>query len=859
MEPQGTRVPIERPCRAIWTEGHGDLLMSRLFQDIRYALRQLRKSPGFTLTAVLTLALGIGVTAAVYAVIQSVLLAPLPYPQPDRLVGVAFTFPRQAANAEQAGTSADFVRQNDGDFSSSAVMDDGSAAVNLTVNGRSAVQINAIRVSQGYFQTLGVSPMLGRAFNADEDRPNGPHAVILSNVLWRHSFNSDAGIVGRAVRINEETYTVVGVMPADFAVTAESEPGVYARPDIWRPLQLGPKDPGYDGDNYEMIARLRDGVSMEQAQQHLNTLAQPFYAKFPNYKKWFDATAGPSVLHQFRVWPLRNVMVSQVRRSLLILMGAMVAVLLVACLNLAGLMIARALRRQREIGVRSALGATRGQLVRLMAAEGALLALAGGVLALLVARVASEVLMQAAPLPIPKLSDGPNAWLMAVVVLGIAVISTAAFSTLPAWLVLRRSTREIRLGGASLGQVVSHARISRLLLVAQVAIAMVLVSTASVLLGTFVRLRALPSGIEPKQLAVFQTALKGDHYASTRQTMQFVTSVMNSMSHVPGVESVAAVNGLPLDRGLNMGGYPADRRELERTIEVRTVTPGYFATMGMHLLAGRDIADSDQAKTVPVVVIGETAAKRWWPGRSPVGEMVRLGNERNWRIVGVVSDVQMHSLVEAQGIVVYAPMAQQSDEMTGILNGWFSTSFAIRTAGGVQLAAAAQQAVSGADPEIPIARFTAMQAVIDSTIDEPRFLSLLAGGFSGFALLLTVIGIFGLLSYQVTQRTREIGVRMALGADRGAILRTILGRGLAIASLGVVAGVAGAYFVAPVISHLLADTGVAAGHGAPAVVMNSEVATAIAAGAILAATFIASLLPARRAARIEPMQALRTE
>jgi len=328
---------------------------------------------------------------------------------------------------------------------------------------------------------------------------------------------------------------------------------------------------------------------------------------------------------------------------------------------------------------------------------------------------------------------------------------------------------------------------------------------------------------------------------------------------VPGVDHVAAVNGLPLDRGLNNGAYPTNRPELRQVVQFRTITPGYFQTMGIPLLAGRDIGESDRAEAAPVVLIGETAARKWWPGRSPIGEFIRIGNEQNWRIVGVVADVQMHSLTESQGVVVYGPMVQLSDEFTGEINGWYSTSFAVRTAAHVSLAAAAQRAVVRVDPEIPVAKLTTMQTVIDDTIREPRFFSLLAGGFSGFALVLTVIGLFGLLSYQVTQRTREIGVRMALGADRMAILRAFLGRGLAVASAGIVVGLAVTWLMRPVIAHVLVDSGVNASSGAPHIVMNGAVASALAAGAIVVAAMVASWMPARRAASVEPMQALRSE
>lgn len=830
--------------------------MNTLLNDFAFAFRQLRRAPGFTLTAVATLALGLGATAAVYCVIHSVLLMPLPYAHADRLVGVAFTPPHEKPNNEQVGQVADFVRAHNTVFASVATMDDSSMAVNLSVSGSHAVQINALRVSEGYFRTLGAMPALGRSFTLEEDHFGGDKAVVLSDGLWARVFGRDPSVVGRNLRVNEENFTVVGVMPASFQAAAEVAPGVIVTPDIWQPLQLSPQTPGYEGDNFAMIARLKPNVTLGQAQQELTALEIPFYEQFPDYRKWYGDGNG---LYVFRAWKLQEVLVSEVRRSLLTVMGAVLAVLLVACLNLAGLMMARAMRRSREITLRSALGATRAQLVRLLAAEGFVLALGGGLLAITVTRVSIFVVLHATPLAIPTLNGEPSPWLLSAVVLGLALGATAVFSLLPAVLILSKRGKELRLGAPSIGEVISHARISRLLMVAQIALAMVLVSTASVLMGTFVKLRTLPSGVEPKQLTVFQVALKGEHYASSQHTAQFVATVIDQLRRTPGVDSVAAVNGLPMDRGLNMGGNPSDRPNLRQIVELRNITPGFFHTMGMPLVAGRDIADSDRAGVDPVVVIGATAAKRWWPGRSAIGESIHLGGKQRWRIIGVVPDVQMHSLLEKQGIEIYEPITQVSDESTAGTNGWFPTTFAVRTSAHINLATAAQQAVERADPEIPIARLTTMQSVIDSTIQAPRFFSVLASGFSGFALALTIIGLFGLLSYQVTQRTREIGVRMALGADRLHILRTFLGRGLAVASAGVGLGLIATWFLRPVVGNLLSDAGVGTSSSAQSIVMNGAQAAVFAAFTIVAATLAASWIPARRAASIEPMEALRTE
>ncbi len=842
--------------------------MNAWMNDFRYAARQLRKSPGFTITAILTLALGVGACAAVWSVIDEVLLAPLPYPEPERLVGVAFTFPMEKTNAEQAGTTADFVREHATVFSASAVLDDSSPTVNLSLDpgaggtaGR-ARQVNTLHVSEGYFRTLGVSPMIGRGFSPDEDRPGGGKVVILSYGLWKRLFHGEAGVIGRTVRINEESYTAVGVMPEGFAVSANTAPGVAGTPEIWQPLQLSSKDPGYDGDNYEMIARVKPGVTLAQAQQQLRSLAEPFYQSYPEFKKW----ATPSgVLHEFRLAPLRDVMVSQVRRSLWTVMGAVGAVLLVACLNLAGLMLAQGMRRSREMAMRSALGATAGQLLRLLVCEGILLAAGGGAMAMGVASLSTKVLLELSPLAVPLLRADHGALAqfgrLALPVMGIVTMASMLFCLLPALSVLRLGGGAVRMGGQGVGESRSQARLSRLLLIGQVALAMMLVSTASLLLGTFVKLRGTPSGIEPKRLTVFQVALKGERYASVRQTTQFVSSVLEQLRHTPGVASAAAINGLPLDRGLNIGGYPAGRKELRQTIEFRAITPEYLKTMGVRLISGRDINDGDIAGREPVALVDETTARKWWPGRSPLGEELRSGTDTGWRIVGVVSDVQQQSLLDSGDIVVYGSMAQVTDFFEGMINNWFPTTFAIRTAADVSLAGVAQQAVERADPEIPIARLTSMQSVIDRSIQAPRFFSLLASGFSLFSVGLMVIGIFGLMSYQVTQRAREIGVRMALGADRAAILTAYLGRGLKVTLIGLAAGLVANWLTRPVITHLLSDAGVPAelSTAGAHVLPQLWVASAASMAAILVAAMVASWLPARRAASTDPMIALRAE
>ncbi|HZL27894.1 MAG TPA: ABC transporter permease, partial [Acidobacteriaceae bacterium] len=672
--------------------------MNQLMQDVRYALRQLRKAPGFAVTAVLTLALGIGATATMYSVVRDTLLAPLPYPEHDRLVGIGFTFPQEKPNNEEMGSSADFLKAHSRSFASAGVAEDSSFGANLSGKaGGNASRVASTSVSQGYFSTLGVLPILGRNFTAEEDLPGGPNAAILSYWVWQRTFGGDPGIVNRVVRINEAPYTVVGVMPKEISGSPAAR-GAASAGGVWLPLRLNSKDPGYEGDNYIMVARLRPGVDVAQAQQELDSLKAPFYTQFPSYTTW---TSSGKLLHEFRVWPLQTVLMSDVRQSLLVLFGAVLAVLLVACLNLAGLMTARAAARERELALRTALGATRGRILRLLLCESLVLATVGGGLGLLLARVARPALLAASPLAIP-LQTHESYWGIVAFVMGVALLTTLACGLLPAWTVFRKDAQTALAGGQAAGAGASQVRMGKSLMVGQVAVAMVLLSAACLLLGSFLKLRSTPSGVVAKRLEIAQVSLKGPAYATTLHTTQFVDKVTSELQSYPGVQQVAAVNGLPLDRGLNMGGWPADRPEMKQTIEFRVVTSGYFRTLGIPVMMGRDVTADDGPGAQKVVLVSETAARKWWPGKSPIGEQVLFGETVPWTVVGVVADTHSHSLAEPPGVMIYAPFAQMSDEMTKVVNGWFSTTFAIRLSGDVDIATAVQKAVSDADPEMPV-------------------------------------------------------------------------------------------------------------------------------------------------------------
>jgi predicted permease len=826
--------------------------MSSPLTDLRYTLRQLRRSPGFALTSVITLALGIGATTAMYSIVRSTLLAPLPYPHPEELVGLGFSQPGDAPNDIETGEAGDVLLTRAISFSGMGIADSSPLGANFSYGGRNTQAIHSLRVSSGYLPTLGVPALLGRTFTREEDLPGAAPTVVLSEHLWRHTLNADPHIVGRTIHINADSYTVIGVMPAALA-TVDS-------PDIWQPLRLSPVDPGYGGVNYQMIARLKPGTSVRQASAELATLTQAIYRQFPTYNEW--ELPGAPKIQQF-LWPLQRVVVSNARSSLVALSAAVIAVLLMACLNLAGLMTARSIGRRSEIALRTALGASRAAMLRLLLTESLVLALAGSLAGLAFARLAAPLLLSYSPIDLPQLHHASIDLPVAIFAMLVGCGTTLLFGLIPALSIFRTSLGSNLGNTRTAGESAPQQRVSKSLIVAQVALATMLLSAGAFLLSAFLHMRSMPPGIRPQHLYALQVNLKGDTYASSTRTQQFISAVEDRLRQIPGVARVSTVNGLPLDTGLNDSAGPSDRPAEVKNAEIRFVTPGFFATAGTTLLAGGDISQADTATSQPVVLINEVAAKRWFPDSSPVGKFVLFkGNGTKLRrVIGVTANVRNLSLAEHIRPTVYIPYTQVDDETMKILNGWFATTFVLRTvergdSRDPDITAAASAAVTAVDPEVPAAKFAPMQSFIDKSVAAPRFFSWLAGGFAIFALLLTLIGLFGLLSYQVASRTRELGIRMALGAQRHQVLTLILNSGLTLTMIGLALGIACSFALRGAIASVLSDT---IGTAAPALLGGQVSTIATAAAAMLLSAAAACIVPAQRAASINPTEALRAE
>ena len=827
--------------------------MPTSFQDIRFALRQLRRSPGFVVTAVLTLALGIGATTAMYSIARCTLLAPLPYPHAEELVGLGFSHRGEAANDEQTGETADSLLAHATSFASMGVADDGPFGQNFS-NGNGAAQtIRSLRVSSGYLPTLNISPLLGRTFTRQEDLPGATPTVVLSEALWRRALNADPQIIGRNIHLNAEPYTVIGVMPASLT-TVDA-------PDLWQPLQLSPMDPGYQGDNYQMIGRLRPGLSMSQASAELTNLTQSIYRQFPHYLRQESPGLGRAEL----VWPLQQVLVSNARSSVVALSAAVLAVLLMACLNLAGLMIARSAARHSEIALRTALGASRVTTVRLLLTDSLLLALVGSLLGLLFARVAVPILLSSSAIDLPQLQHAAINLPVIIFAMIIGCATTLLFGLLPALSVFRQTIGS-RLGGTrTVGHTAPQQRLGGPLIVAQVGLAATLLSTAALLLTAFLHMRSTPPGVRPLHLYTLQVNLRGVAYASSVHSQQFISAVETRLREIPGVARVAAVNGLPLDRGLNTTGGPANRPDLIRYSEARFITPGYFRTAGTTLLQGDDISESDTASGQQVALINQVAAQRWFPDHSPIGEFVITGGGKPRRVIGIVANVHDDSLAGDIEPTIYVPYTQVDDESMKAINGWFPTTFVLRTAErpeeqpDLNIAAAASATVAAVDPEVPASKFASMQSFMDTNVATPRFFSWLAGSFAVFALLLTLIGLFGLVSYQVASRTREFGVRMALGAQRAQILNLVLRNGLVLTAFGLGLGTVCSFALRRVLAAFIAGTTQVAPGTLSSLLGGQFAPVGIVGATMLLSCAAACFLPAHRAASIEPTEALRAD
>lgn len=801
--------------------------MSSLLQDLRLAIRALRRAPGFTSIAVFTLALGIGANTTIFSVFYGVLLRPLAYPEPDRLVQLAESGPGYRGEVGVTYTQFQFLEERTDAAVSLAAM--ASLGFNLA-NGNEAFRVSGLRVSRGYFEVLGVQPALGRGFTAEEDQPNGASAVVLSHGLWVRRFGGDPTLLGRSVTLDGVPATVVGIMPAGFQS--------YPSAEAWSTLDQVGRTVG-NGQNLQLVARLRDGIGFARAQQ---MLAGPLDAFRQEFK--------PQLPKEIRleVLPYRQLIVNDVSRPIRVLVGAIMFVLLIACANVAGLVLSRGIGRARELAMRLALGASRGQLVRQLLVESVVLALVGGAAGAFMAVWGLETLIRFLPGDVP-LTDGIRLDGRALAfTFGLSLLTGLLFGLLPAWQVARVDPQRVLKEGASrTASGRDHGGLRDSLVVGEIALSLVLLTGAGLLGRSFANLMSTDPGFEVERVLSAQIWLTGSRHETGSSPSLFYDDLIGRLRGLPGVQAAAVVEaGVPLNRGGNMTVvYDGERR----SVDYRTITPDYFTALGVRLLEGRVLTEGDGATGERVVVVNQAYARRFLT-HGVLGEMLRLGGEDGdaYRVVGVVADVRSY-IGFPPNPTVFIASAQTPVAFTRLYSGWFPIHVMVRTAGDpATLATAVQQAIREADPLVPVGKVEPMSRTLAESVVFQRFLLLLLGGFALLALVLAAVGIYGLMSHRVVQRRHEFGIRMSLGAVPRDVLDLVLGRGMKLSLVGIAIGLTGAAGLTRLLASQLFG------------VKPFDVPTfAIGAAGVALVSLAACALPAYRATRVDPAVVLRDE
>ena len=804
--------------------------MQTLLQDLRFAGRMLRKNPSFTVAAILTLALGIGANTAMFTVTSALLLRPFPYRDPERLVSVDVK--DKTSDRGITLLRYEMVRDHNQSFDSVAVWTNDD--MNFTGRGE-PLQLPVARVSANFFSMLGVEPQLGRWFTQDEARPEGKPVVMLSDSVWRTRFGGDRNVIGQTVTLDTTPYTVIGVLPAGVQFS------FMGPADIWLPRYfeytlMTPQQLRSGVGYLSIVARLRPGANLAPAEAELSVLNQQYREQNP---KAPDADPGVTMM----ATPLRDLVVANVRSTVLVLTGAVALVLLIACANVASLLLSRALGRRREIAVRSALGARRSVVVRQLLTESVLLASIAGLLGLGLSWLATSALAawgaNQLPRGIPITVDAA----VLIFTLAISFLTGIIFGSFPALQLSRvdvNSTLRDEGRGSSAGQ--ARVRLKSLLVVSQVALSLLLFISAGLLLRSFARLLSVDPGFDPHNVLTMNVSLPTAKYAKADQQIEFFDELLRRVSAVPGVGNAAISAALPLTikriTPLLPEGQPDVPLAQRPFLDIEAISPQWFQTMRVPLLTGREFSLADNADAPKVVIINETFARRFWLNQNPVGKHIIVGRRDPAEVVGVAADVRNRGLAQDTEAQLYLPFPQLA---------WGNMNLLVRTAVPPQsLTHEVRAQIAALDPDQPVTNIQTVGDLMDSSRAQPRFTTQLLGVFSATALILAMIGIYAVLAYAVAQRRQELGIRLALGAERSDILRLVVRQGLTLAVIGVAIGLIAALLVTRFMSSMLYQV---SAHDATTFVLGPVI--------FLFTALLASYLPARRAARVDPTEALR--
>ncbi len=822
---------VKEQVRAVRTGAWIDSLL----QDIRFGVRMLRKNPGFTAVAVLTLALGIGANGAIFSVVNSVLLNPLAYKNPDRLV----TILHYGSSPVSAGNYLDWRDQSKSFEAMGAAQAWGP---NLT-EAAQPEHLIGLQVTQSMLPLLGVQPLLGRLFVEGEDRAGNDGEVVIGYGLWQRRFSGDANVLGKTMELDGRAYTVVGVMPPSF----QFAPFWVTHAELWAPLPLEASAQNRGATSLRVFARLKRGVTLSQARAEMATITARLEQTYPGTNTDMVVT------------PLKEQVVGNIETPLLVLLGAVGFVLLIACANVAHMLLARAAARQKEMAVRTALGAGRWRVIRQMLTENILLAAMGGSLGLLLAYAATRALVALSPADVPRVESVSIDAGVVAFLLAVTVITSLAFGVAPA---VRASdvnlTDALKESGRGASEGVHHSRVRNTLVASEFALALVLLIAAGLMIRSLIALESIEPGFNPHGVLSMIVPVDGSQEADPMHRAIFYRQMLERVRSLPGIQSAAGINHLPIagdlwDQNFLIEGRPMPAPADFPDAIYRVVTPGYFQTMGIRLLQGRDISEADTAGAPSVVVINETMAHTYWPGQNPLGQRIafRTAENRTWMtVIGIVKDPMLHDWTGKPTPELYVAAFQDAGFLgnPGPTRAGYITLVA-RTAGDpAAMTASVKSAIWSIDPNLPITSVLTMDEVVAQANARPRFEMLLLSLFAAIALVLAAVGIYGVMSYSVGQRTHEIGIRISLGASPGDVLLLVVRQGLVLALAGSAAGLVSAFMLARLMTKLV--------YG---VAPTDAVTFASVAMLLIGVALVACWIPARRAMRVDPMVALRHE